>query len=84
MRQLRLAMQPSVDDVKCEWGADWGPVLTQTPETPPPLFDGTRLCIFGLVNENATLPQGTSSHTHPSPGLVSCLATRFHGNSTGS
>ncbi|ELR24909.1 von Willebrand factor type A domain containing protein [Acanthamoeba castellanii str. Neff] len=70
VRQLRLAMQPSVDDVTVDWGAGWGPVLAQAPETPPPLFDGTRLCLFGLVKPDAALPQGAEepvqvSYTSP-------------------
>lgn len=59
MRQLRLAMQPSVKDMSCSWGAEWGPVLEQIPKALPPVFDGVRLCIFGLLKAGATLPLGT-------------------------
>jgi hypothetical protein len=77
MRLLRLAMQPSVDDFACDWGASWGPVLTQAPETLPPLFDGARLCIFGLVKPDAVLPQDAAESvkvSYTAPG--SCPATK--------
>lgn len=48
MRQLRRALQPAVTDVAVDWG---GLAPEQAQHVLPPVFDGERLLVHGLVRE---------------------------------
>ncbi|MDL1948615.1 VWA domain-containing protein [Acidobacteria bacterium ACD] len=48
MRHLRRALQPAVTDVVLDWG---GLAPEQAPHVLPPVFDGERLLVHGLVKE---------------------------------
>ena len=72
MKQLKDAIQPCIYDVELDWGADQSAMeFCQAPMKIPPLYDGTRMLVFRLWEENAKLadrvkisavtPEGTLS-----------------------
>ena len=56
MKQLKDALQPCIYEVELDWGTDQSAMeFCQAPMKIPPLYDGTRMLVFRLWEENAQL-----------------------------
>ena len=60
VRQLKLGIQPCLHDVKIDWGdregeGEGGVQFCQAPHITPPLYDGTRLILYKLWEQQTKL-----------------------------
>jgi hypothetical protein len=60
LKQLKNAVQPSVQDFTIDWGLESGvgaaPVACQAPGRLPPVYNGTRLQVYRLLAQTAGQP----------------------------
>jgi len=57
LKQLKNCLQPSLQNVKIDWGDDIVPgTVCQVPDPLPPLYNGHRLQIFRIFEKESRLP----------------------------
>ena len=57
IKQLKNCLQPSFENAEINWGDEVGPGNScQAPSLLPPIYDGTRIQVFRLLEKNISLP----------------------------